>query len=108
MWPALTVSIAEIQLSSVVFPEPDAPHNTEKFSGLNGKADILNGLRDIPFIAIVFLDMFQFQNGTHVSDLLKFFLYWIINGLGIFLYQVFLHSSYRNVRIAEPVSSVPR
>lgn len=84
------------------------PHNTEKFSGLNGKADILNGLRDIPFIAIVFLDMFQFQNGTHVSDLLKSFLYWIINGLGIFLYQVFLHSSYRNVRIAEPVSSVPR
>ena len=35
------------------------------------KANVFNGFGNIPFIAIIFLDMFQFQNRIHLINLLN-------------------------------------
>ena len=44
-------------------------HDSYKFPLLNGKADVLNCFCNIPTIAIIFLDMIQFQNFFHCYHL---------------------------------------
>jgi len=46
-------------------------HNSEKFPSFHRKANVFNGFGNIPFIAIIFLDMFQFQNRIHLINLLN-------------------------------------
>ena len=59
MEPALTVSMVEMQLSSVVLPEP----------GGDGEADVVDGAGHPAAVAIDFLDMLQTQQFVHVNHL---------------------------------------
>ena len=72
-------------------------HNSKKFSVFDRKANIVDGFCNSAFVAVIFLDMIQFQKFAHV-----FHLDFIVAKKAIRLYQVFLQSSYRNVRSAEP------
>ena len=54
MCPALTVSMVEMQLSSVVFPEPEA-HNADELPFVDLKTHIGKRLCQIASAAVVFL-----------------------------------------------------
>ena len=47
--------MVEMQLSSVVFPEPEAPHDTDVLAFLHMKADLVKRLGDNPLTAVVFI-----------------------------------------------------
>ena len=82
-------------------------HDPQELPFRDGKADVLDGLRDISPVAVVFLDVLQLQDRLHVSCLPCSFLAPIVPAARPLLYQLFFQSSYKNVRSAEPVSSAP-
>ena len=95
--------MVEIQLSRVVFPEPEAPIIPKNSPGSTEKLISRIAFVCFPRCRNISGYVPMFKIGSIGSSSFRNFLCLYCNLCHAFLYHIFLHGSYRNVRSAEPV-----